>query len=268
MELFYIYVLYLILLGTFMIVSICLNWQFSCINCKISNYKKKYKIISLDGNIGAGKSTLLKILNRYIIQHNIKNISIVEEPVNVWESTGILKKFYENKHQNAGFFQLFVLETLVHAIQDKLDTLLADAFGAGAFGNNNTHIIITERSLDSTKWVFAQMLYDDGEISYEVMESYLYVYNKINKSYLPSATIYLNTDPTTCNERIIKRNREGEIISNEYLIKCDKYYKNMIKEIKNRERFNSKPSLVFEIDGNAQMNDTRCKQILNFIKFL
>jgi deoxyadenosine/deoxycytidine kinase len=180
----------------------------------------------------------------------------VEEPVKVWESTGILKKFYENKNQNAGFFQVFVLETLVHVIQDKLDTL--NAF------SNNTHIIITERSLDSTKWVFAQMLYDDGEISPEVMESYLYVYNKINKSYLPSATIYLTTPPEICNERIIKRNRDGEIVSNEYLIKCDKYYKNMIKYYKNREMFNSKSSSVLEIDGNAD-DDIICKQILNFI---
>lgn len=248
-DLLYIYVLYLILIGVFTFLSIFIHWQFgSC--------KKKYKIISLDGNIGAGKSTLLKILNEYIIKYDIKNISIVEEPVNVWESTGILKKFYENKSQNAGVFQLFVLETLVHAIQDKLEKL--------STLHNNMHIIITERSLDSTKWVFAQMLYDDGEISDEIMNSYLYVYNKMNKSYLPSATIYLTTPPDICNERIIKRNRDGEIISNEYLIKCDKYYKNMIKEIKNRERFNSKSSSVLEIDGCAN-DDIICKQILNFI---
>ena len=191
----------------------------------------------------------------------------MEEPVKVWESTGILKKFYENKKQNAGFFQLFVLETLVHAIQDKLNT---DVFGTGTSADafsSNTHIIITERSLDSTKWVFAQMLYDDGEIPYEIMESYLYVYNKINKSYLPSATIYLNTDPTTCNERIIKRNRDGEIISNEYLIKCDSYYKNMIKGIKTREHFNSKLSSVLEIDGNGSNSDIICRRILNFINY-
>ena len=95
--------------------------------------KTSCKIISLDGNIGAGKSTLLKILNNYIIKYNIKNISIVEEPVNIWESTGMLKKFYENKMQNAGFFQLFVLETLIHAIKDKLDNIL---------DTNSTHIIM------------------------------------------------------------------------------------------------------------------------------
>lgn len=260
-DLYYIYVLYLILLGLFTFLSIFINCSFgncSFSNCSFGNCKKKYKIISLDGNIGAGKSTLLKIINEYIIKYNIKNISIVEEPVNVWESTGILKKFYENKKQNAGFFQLFVLETLVHAIQDKLNKL--------NILYNNTHIIITERSLDSTKWVFAQMLYDDGEIPYEIMESYLYVYNKIDKSYLPSATIYLNTPPEICNERIIKRNRDGEIISNEYLIRCDNYYKNMIKEIKNREMFNSKVSSVLEIDGIGTNSDIICRRILNFIK--
>jgi deoxyadenosine/deoxycytidine kinase len=239
MELYYIYVLYLILIGIFTLFF-TIN-----INCCKTSCKKKYKIISLDGNIGAGKSTLLKILNNYIIKYNIKNISIVEEPVNIWESTGMLKKFYENKMQNAGFFQLFVLETLVHAIKDKLDTI----------DTNSTHIIITERSLDSTKWVFAQMLFDDGNISHEVMESYLYVYNKIDKSYLPSATIYLNTNPETCNQRIIKRNRDGEIISNEYLIKCNRYYKNMINIIK-------QSSPVLEINGN---DDKTCTQILNFI---
>jgi ABC-type phosphate transport system ATPase subunit len=61
--------------------------------------KSKIIIISLDGNIGAGKSTLLKKLDRYIKSFSkySKEISIISEPVHIWEQTGILKEFYNDK---------------------------------------------------------------------------------------------------------------------------------------------------------------------------
>jgi len=209
------------------------------------NYKKNIKLISLDGNIGAGKSTLLNNLQEYINKNNIKNIIIIKEPVDIWESTGILKKFYEDKKKYAGMFQLFVLETLIEKLKNAIDNI----------HDNNNYYIITERSLESTRWVFAQMLYNDGNISEEEMNSYTYVYNMpINSKYLPDSIIYLNTPPDICNQRIIKRGRPGENIEISYLEKCNLYYKKMINNAINKK------NKVLEINNN-QLN----KEIISFI---
>jgi deoxyadenosine/deoxycytidine kinase len=221
----------------------------------VNKYKSRIIVISLDGNIGAGKSTLLKKLDRYIksFPKYSNEISIINEPVHIWEQTGILKEFYNDKKKYAGGFQYFVLNTLIHELQLEMNK----------YKESKIHIIITERSLESTRWVFAKMLYDDGFINNVEMNMYLYLYNLIDQKYLPSATIYLNTLYDTCNDRIEKRNRDGESnISIEYLQKCENYYYNMIIN-------NEKPT--FHIIGDSyNENDIRitnqiCEQIIRFI---
>jgi len=212
---------------------------------------KKIKIISLDGNIGAGKSTLLKNLKKYIDSHNIQNISILYEPVHIWEETGILNAFYNNKERYAGGFQYFVLNTLINSLNDEINKY-----------TNSNHIIITERSLESTRWVFAQMLYDDQFINKIEMNNYLHLYSKINAKYFPTATIYLDVVPKICEERIIKRDRSGESnISIKYLERCNQYYNNM-----NISSLNP----IFKINGNInlenQIIDGLCKSIIYFIQ--
>ena len=186
------------------------------------NDKLKIILIAVDGNIGAGKSTLLKNLSAYIKLHNIQNISIVPEPVEDWEETGILKSFYLDKKKYAGGFQYFVLNTLINALRSEINK----------YKHYGTHIIITERSLESTRWVFAKMLYDDQFIDQVEMNCYLKLYNNIDSIYFPSATIFLDVDPTICYERIAIRDRDGEsAIGLDYLEKCNEYYHNMVASI-------------------------------------
>jgi len=250
---FYLY--YLVILFLLGILSIFMQYWDNASLCQ-----KDVLIISIEGNIGAGKSTLLKHFKEFINKNNIKNISIVEEPVNIWIQTGILKKFYLEKDKYAGFFQLFVLETLKQAIKNCINN----------YKYNNRQIIITERSLNSTRHVFAQMLYNNKEISDEEYSSYLYVYNNVNTKYLPTKIIYLNTDYITCHHRAIQRNRDGEdTISIEYLKECDEYHKKMINN-------NKIPVLELNIHNHNCSNivgcnycykhyESFCLQIVNYI---
>jgi len=61
----------------------------------IGRFKKIIKI-SLDGNIGAGKTTFLNNLKEKFDKIGLP-ISIVVEPVDIWESLNLLKMFYEDK---------------------------------------------------------------------------------------------------------------------------------------------------------------------------
>lgn len=97
-----------------------------------------------------------------------------------------------------------------------------------AIQENPSKIIITERSLFTDKFVFAQMLYDDHkmeEIEYQI-------YNKWFHSFIDLAPlhklIYLKTDPEISFKRIIKRNRDGEnAIPFDYIKNCHSYHNHM-----------------------------------------
>ena len=93
---------------------------------------------------------------------------------------------------------------------------------------NPGKIIISERSLFTDKYVFAQMLYDSKNMEHIEFE----IYNKWFDSFLDiapiSKMIYLKTDPKVSFERISKRNRIGEEkIPFEYIENCHKYHNNM-----------------------------------------
>jgi len=212
------------------------------------------KIISFEGSIGAGKTTILSKIKEYINKEKIDNIFIIKEPVDLWERTGILTKFYSDQNKYAGFFQLFVLETLIDILRNKITECLRKK-------KNKTIYIITERSIESTKWVFAQMLYDDKIITEEEMKCYIYVYGMEEyKKYSPRGIIYLNTPPSVCKQRIIQRNRNGENnIEHTYLEKCEYYYKKMITFYKENKK-------ILEIDYDIANYDDISANIVKFIK--
>lgn len=223
--------------------------------CFIVFFKKtiNVKIISFEGSIGAGKTTILSQIKEYINREKIDNIFIIKEPVDLWERTNILSKFYSDQKKFAGFFQLFVLETLIDVLRNKIKECSRK--------KNKNIYIITERSIESTKWVFAQMLYDDKIITEEEMKCYTYVHSmEENKKYSPRGIIYLNTPPNICKQRIMNRNRSGENnIENNYLEKCEIYYKKMINFYKENKK-------VLEINYTENNTEDICKNIIHFIK--
>ena len=215
------------------------------------------KICSIEGCIGSGKSTLLEILKKYYI--NDSEIVFIDEPVKEWESvkdeTGntMLQKFYNDKEKYSFPFQMMAGFTLLKAIKTAINN------------NPEAKIFITERSLQTTRYVFAQMLYDSKFIEDVNMQIYKLWFETFADEYLVSQIIYVKTTPEICNQRIIQRSRIGEdSISLKYLVTCDNYH-----EVNLMPMFPKESILV--LNGNLNIHDKDIatnviNQINTFIK--
>jgi deoxyadenosine/deoxycytidine kinase len=179
-------------------------------------------IISLDGNIGAGKSTLLAEIRR-----SIPELCVVDEPVGQWTSLhhsngkNLLELFYEDKKRWAYTFQNCAILTRLKNIQDAVENLDKTS--------SETHIILTERSVLTDKYVFAEMLKDAGEIDPLEWELYDSWFNIFNRQHQVNGIIYLSTSASTSKDRIHIRGRQGEDrIGLEYLDALDAQHKKWI----------------------------------------
>ena len=180
-------------------------------------------IISLDGNIGAGKSTLLSEIRK-----SIPELRVVDEPVGQWTAlkngTGknLLELFYEDKKRWAYTFQNCAILTRLKNIKEAVEDL--DANGKGS------QVILTERSVLTDKYVFAQMLRDSGDmddLEWELYDSWFPIFSKQHQV---NGIIYLSTSSTTSKERIHIRNRQGEDrIQLDYLNALDRQHKQWIE---------------------------------------
>jgi deoxyadenosine/deoxycytidine kinase len=211
------------------------------------------KLYIIDGNIGSGKSSILKFLK----EKSNEKIIFLQEPVNEWikfkdeNGIDIIQKFYENQEKYSFSFQMLAYISRLNILK----TILK---------NNKDCIIVSERSLITDKEVFAKMLYDDGKIEKINYLIYLEWFDSFSDFLNIFGIIYINTDPSVCYERIKKRERSGEnLIPLEYLIKCDLYHKQMLK--------NNNYSNILEINGNIENTDENeyfekvFQNILNFL---
>ena len=174
-------------------------------------------IICIEGNIGAGKSSLLDAIESECIKLERKDILILREPVDVWDTfvdnngKTTLENYYENPTKYAFMFQVLIFTTISKAIKQC------------ALGIKT---IICERSLLSSHNVFAKMLRDEKlmtGLEYQIYESLF------QEERDPDMIIYIDVPPTTCLQRINKRNRNGESnITINYLIKCQAYYRQLL----------------------------------------
>ena len=181
------------------------------------------KIISVEGNIGSGKSTIIKLLKEYLKDNN--NIIFLQEPVDEWEkikdknNVTILKKFYENQEKYSFAFQMMAYISRLNLLKNTIE-------------KNPNSIIITERCLNTDRYVFAKMLYDSGKLEDVEYQIYLKWFDSFIDTQLIQKIVYLKTDPNICHFRINKRNRDGELgIPIEYLEKCHLYHEEMINNI-------------------------------------
>lgn len=180
-------------------------------------------IISLDGNIGAGKSTLLAEIRR-----SIPEIHVVDEPVGQWTSLihsngkNLLELFYEDKKRWAYTFQNCAILTRLKNIKDAVDNIDKT--------NQEMQIILTERSVLTDKYVFAEMLRDAGEIDPLEWELYDSWFNIFNQQHQVNGIIYLSTSANTSKDRIHIRGRQGEDrIGLDYLDALDLQHKKWIE---------------------------------------
>jgi deoxyadenosine/deoxycytidine kinase len=180
-------------------------------------------IISIDGNIGSGKSTIVHNLKDIFM--NEENIIFLEEPINEWikikdKNKNILEKFYEDPIKYAFPFQMMALISRFNILSETIKK----------YPNS---IIITERSLYTDKYIFAKMLYESFKMNTFEYQIYNKWFNEFSKQIPDHRYIYISTDPETCNNRIIKRNRLGENnINIDYLESCHNYHNDMFNIIK------------------------------------
>jgi deoxyguanosine kinase len=155
-------------------------------------------IISLDGNIGAGKTTLLEILQR-----EFPEVEVVVEPVGEWmtlkneQGKSLLELFYEDKRRWSYTFQNCAILTRLRGIRE-------------AMKKTTKRVIITERSVLTDRYVFAEMLRDSKEIDALEWQLYLNWFNTFAADLPHRGIIYLTTGVGTSAGRIVKRGRQGE----------------------------------------------------------
>lgn len=214
-------------------------------------------IISVEGNIGSGKSTLVSKMKEVLPSLINNKIYFLQEPVDEWEKIRdtndqtIITKFYNNQEKYAFSFQMMAYISRLKILMETIDKVTSSS------------IIICERSVWTDKHIFAKMLYEEGKID----EINYVIYNKWFDFFMKKCSldgiIYLNTDPDTCLERVIKRNRDGENIPIEYLEKCHNYHLNWF-EIANQ------PLLLLDDKEKCteELTEHWSEKIITFIKEL
>ena len=178
------------------------------------------KIISIEGNIGSGKSTIVQNLKKYSKSDYI----FVQEPVDEWKTIcdehgeSILSHFYKDNKQYSFQFQMMAYISRLNILRNIIKT-------------NPNAIIITERCLFTDRNVFAKMLYESDnmtKIEYDI-------YNKWFDTFISDVPLdgifYVKTTPEICEERIKRRNRDGETIPLNYLNTCHQYHEDWLNSI-------------------------------------
>ena len=212
-------------------------------------------IFSLEGNIGSGKSTIL----RQIKQRLSGNPSIIflQEPVTEWEkiqdSSGItiLEKFYANQEKYAFSFQMMAYISRLSLLKKTIRE------------NPGCHIV-TERSINTDKNVFAKMLHEDDkieEVNYQIYQNW---FDEFIDDTMINGIIYIKATGQTCFDRVKKRSRTGESnIPLEYLERCGNEHDNWIIH-----NYNG-PKLVIDVNINTDEHPNQSTiwldSIVNFL---
>ena len=210
-----------------------------------ASYKLVYKmspiLITLDGNIGAGKSTLLEA-----IRTHMHNVSVIQEPVGDWltmknaDGESLLSLFYKDTARWSYTFQNVALLTrLMHT-----NELLA------SWTPDKPAVIITERSVLTDRYVFAEMLHRQGKIDDLEWTIYNKWFDYYAKNLPVKGIIHLATSAPTSKERIGIRGRTGEeSIPLSYLADLDEQHNKWIAE-------SHLPTLQISTEPGVPIKDT------------
>lgn len=201
-------------------------------------------IVSVDGNVGAGKSHLLEHLRTCL-----PDAEVVLEPVGEWmrlkDASGksLLELFYSDKKRWAYTFQNC-------AILTRLRTILS------AMKTTTKKVILTERSVLTDRFVFAEMLREDGTLDPLEWELYMTWFNTFAADLPIRGVIYLTTGVGTSAERIVHRGRAGEEhIPLDYLAALDTQHHRWLDRAEREEempvlRISTEPGV--SLDANVE----------------
>lgn len=231
-------------------------------------------IVSFDGNIGSGKSMTCyeyeQYLKKYMSNENVDSIPVfptitsideicfLDEPVELWnqvcdkDGVNILINLYKNIRANAFKFQMMAYISRLSLLRK-------------AVNNPKIKLIITERSVETDRNVFAKMLYDVGDISHDEFQIYTLWFDEFLTDVPLSGIVYINASPEVCLTRIGKRAREGETIQFDYIQRCHQYHEDWI---------HSKKCALLELPANQDISESprilsdRMERITGFIRGL
>ena len=172
-----------------------------------------HPLIWVEGIIGAGKTTFSKEVARRL------NLWLVEEPV---ESNPYLELFYKNQKKYAFGMQIHLLHRR-YAMQQ-----LASYIAAGTTSFDGA---VLDRSLSGDR-VFAKLHRDAGNIEEIDWQTYEMAYDVMCRTLLPpTLLIFLDVQPETAYQRIIRRSRSAESgLLKEYLITLRRGYNELLYE--------------------------------------
>ena len=233
-------------------------------------------IVSFDGNIGSGKSTTGIEYEQYVkarmcisetdgvnsifptITSFEDEICFLDEPVEEWNKVcdkngvNILTNLYKDIRANAFKFQMMAYISRLALLRN-------------AIKNPKIKLIITERSVETDRNVFAKMLYDAGDISHDEFQIYTMWFDEFLTDVPLAGIVYINASPEVCLERIGKRARAGETIQTDYIQRCHKYHEDWI-------RTRDCPLLELpaneDIIGTPRLLSQRMERITEFIRGL
>lgn len=175
--------------------------------------------ISVEGNISSGKTTLITFLKEQAkagekFGFPDHDVYFIDEDINAW-GEDLFTNFYKNPTRWAFTFQFKVISIRAKQIKKIREAIIA----AGRPG-----LVISERSLESSRYVFTKMCFEANNIT--AMEKRVYddCYDIMSEVNHTDLYIHCTTQPALCKERYLKRAREGETLDIEYLNRCEHYH--------------------------------------------
>lgn len=202
-------------------------------------YALKMPVISIEGNIGSGKSTIINALKATATIEGVP-VVYVDEPVRQWEmikskdGKNMIELFYADPDRYSFAFQMMAYISRLALLKEAVEA-------------NPNAIIITERCLKTDYNVFAKMLHDQGTLLQEEYAIYTNWFTTFSKDSDISAIIYIYCYPEVSYERCKKRQRAGENIPLEYLIRCHEKHEEWIHQ-------ETVPTLIHD-NNTAELSD-------------
>lgn len=177
--------------------------------------------ICIEGNIGSGKSTLMDSFRRRCrtVPTLPVHVMFAEEPVEIWESSGILGKFYQDPDRWSVPFQLAVLCTqgdIIKAVQ----SLCTSA--------HQPFVVVYERTPQCARDVFIKVLAESGKFPIEFMFFYNQIWKVMQCDWFVQhlrGVICVDTPIKECMNRVRTRGRQSEqsnTLNEEYLAKIER----------------------------------------------
>jgi deoxyadenosine/deoxycytidine kinase len=221
--------------------------------------ERRIRIISVEGSIGAGKSSLMEALYKHICADGRSAITahnrgvmcgsvrylVVAEPIKSWtdqlyetrplgsedatvsEQKSILKLFYGDMKRWGFLFQVKAFTSRLRLLCEQLGRLALEYTEEG-----DQIVVLSERSLITDR-IFFRNLYEHGVVTPAEWEIYNEFYETVTTevSKHHELMLYVDTPPAKCDERVKRRDREGEDdIPMQYMLDLDDQHKRMLSD--------------------------------------